>query len=409
MQRGIAAANANLNPATAGAYVAMDPRNGEVLALGSYPSFDANLFAKPIIPGTFDRLNSEENGAPLFNRAIAATYPTGSTFKPITALAALERGIIDAELDHQLDTGSYRLGNRELQNARGAAFGSIAVAARAQGLLGHLLLHARRAGQPAPGEVIQTGRASSASAGRRASTSPASPTASCRPRVAQRGLRRVPAVREAGQGRGAHDRGAVRVRRHRAAVVDGRQRQPRHRPGRPAGHAAADGGRLLRDRQRRPGGAAAPRAAGRGRRSAARSRRSASPRSGEVAFSADRRSRRSWRACAAPRWRRAARRAAVMAGFPLTVYGKTGTVERVGQPDQSWYVAYVADPRRARSSSRSPSSAAASARRPPRPPRGSSCRSGSIRRRGFLGRTSEDPMSPRPAPRSLALRVGRAA
>ena len=33
--------------------------------------------------------------------------------------------------------------------------------------------------------------------------------------------------------------------------------------------------------------------------------------------------------------------ASVMAGFPLTVYGKTGTVERVGQPDQSWYVAYV--------------------------------------------------------------------
>ena len=42
------AANANGNPSRAGAYVAMDPTNGEVLALGSYPSFDANEFAKPI-------------------------------------------------------------------------------------------------------------------------------------------------------------------------------------------------------------------------------------------------------------------------------------------------------------------------------------------------------------------------
>ena len=42
----------------------------------------------------FDALNSEENGAPLFNRAIAPAYPTGSTFKPITAMAALEEGVI---------------------------------------------------------------------------------------------------------------------------------------------------------------------------------------------------------------------------------------------------------------------------------------------------------------------------
>src|SRR5215211_47763 len=87
--RAIEAAHFNGNPADAGAFVAMDPRDGEVLALGSYPSFDANLFAKPIDQETYDKLNSEENGAPLFNRAISAGYPTGSTFKPITALAAV--------------------------------------------------------------------------------------------------------------------------------------------------------------------------------------------------------------------------------------------------------------------------------------------------------------------------------
>ena len=61
--------------------MAMDPRNGEILALGSYPSFDANVFAKPLSQRKYDQLNSEARGAPLFNRAIAATYPTGSTFK----------------------------------------------------------------------------------------------------------------------------------------------------------------------------------------------------------------------------------------------------------------------------------------------------------------------------------------
>ena len=43
-----------------GAFVAMDPRNGEILALGSYPSFDANLFAKPITQEKYDALNSED-------------------------------------------------------------------------------------------------------------------------------------------------------------------------------------------------------------------------------------------------------------------------------------------------------------------------------------------------------------
>ena len=84
-------------------------RNGEVLALGSYPSFDANVFAKPLSQETFDKLNSEENGAPLFNRAIAAAYPTGSTFKPITAMAALEEGII-TPTQTIFDDGEFKLG-----------------------------------------------------------------------------------------------------------------------------------------------------------------------------------------------------------------------------------------------------------------------------------------------------------
>jgi penicillin-binding protein 2 len=113
---------ASANGAKAGAYVAMDPTNGEVIALGSYPSFDANILARPISQTTYDRLTSEASGAPLLNRAIAAQYPTGSTFKPITAMATLESGIISPSQTIN-DTGKYTLGTQQYQNAKGASFG----------------------------------------------------------------------------------------------------------------------------------------------------------------------------------------------------------------------------------------------------------------------------------------------
>jgi penicillin-binding protein 2 len=110
--------------AKAGAYVALNPENGEILALGSYPSFDANEFARPISQRRFEQLSSEENGAPLFNRAIAATYPTGSTFKPITAVAALQEGVI-APGSTIFDDGTFELGDRVFQNAGGASYGAL--------------------------------------------------------------------------------------------------------------------------------------------------------------------------------------------------------------------------------------------------------------------------------------------
>ena len=77
-----------------GAFVVMNAKTGEVVALGSSPSFDPNIFAKIIRQRDFTRLSSEENGKPLFNRAIQAGYPTGSTFKLVTSVAALEGGLI---------------------------------------------------------------------------------------------------------------------------------------------------------------------------------------------------------------------------------------------------------------------------------------------------------------------------
>ena len=115
---------ASQNGAKAGAFVAMDPRNGEILALGSYPSFDANEFAKPISQARYNQLSSEELGAPLFNRAIAATYPTGSTFKPVTAMAALEEGVITPTTPI-VDDGEFELGDRVFKNAKDAVFGTL--------------------------------------------------------------------------------------------------------------------------------------------------------------------------------------------------------------------------------------------------------------------------------------------
>src|SRR5579885_2646106 len=77
-----------------GAVVALDPRNGEVLAMVSRPSFDPNAFATRIRAKDWKNLTSDP-GNPLLNRAIQAQLAPGSTFKPIVALAALESGAID--------------------------------------------------------------------------------------------------------------------------------------------------------------------------------------------------------------------------------------------------------------------------------------------------------------------------
>ena len=77
-----------------GAVVALDPRNGEVLAMVSTPAYDPNKFASRIRAADWNELrNNPEN--PLLNRAIQAQFAPGSTFKPIVALAGLESGAID--------------------------------------------------------------------------------------------------------------------------------------------------------------------------------------------------------------------------------------------------------------------------------------------------------------------------
>jgi penicillin-binding protein 2 len=79
-----------------GAIVAIDPRNGDVLALVSTPAFDPNRFATGLSQQDFRELNNDPNN-PLFNRALAGTYPPGSVVKPFLGLAALYHASIEPE------------------------------------------------------------------------------------------------------------------------------------------------------------------------------------------------------------------------------------------------------------------------------------------------------------------------
>jgi penicillin-binding protein 2 len=113
----------NSPPAPAGAFVALNPQTGEVYAMGSLPTFDPNLFTKPLTQSQYQQLNNASSGYPLFNRAIQSAYPTGSTFKGITATAALQSGAWSLGQTYD-DTGVYSNGAGDTRhNAGHAAYG----------------------------------------------------------------------------------------------------------------------------------------------------------------------------------------------------------------------------------------------------------------------------------------------
>ncbi len=107
-----------------GAFVAMDIHNGEILGMASRPNFDPGVFTKPITPRQYKSLTSEKEGAPLVNRAIEGAYPTGSVFKPITAIAALEDGLIEPQTP-VVDNGVVKLDVLEFKNAGDAVYGTL--------------------------------------------------------------------------------------------------------------------------------------------------------------------------------------------------------------------------------------------------------------------------------------------
>ena len=92
-----------------GAIVALDPRNGNLLALASQPSFDANHFSYIITPKSYKALLDDPE-KPLYNRATQGLYPLASIIKPFYGLAALEENVITAKESIQ-DAGHFSLPN----------------------------------------------------------------------------------------------------------------------------------------------------------------------------------------------------------------------------------------------------------------------------------------------------------
>jgi penicillin-binding protein 2 len=116
------------NRGNAGSVVVTDPRNGEVLAMASYPVFDPRDFVNGISTTRWEFLNSTEADRPILNRAIQGEYAPGSTFKLFTGLAAMVHGLRTPDQPF-LDTGTFTLdecrGQCTFRNAGSKAYGTV--------------------------------------------------------------------------------------------------------------------------------------------------------------------------------------------------------------------------------------------------------------------------------------------
>src|SRR6266568_4183589 len=103
------------SPQGRGVIIAMDPNNGEVLALASAPTFDPNLFSQRIGSkegrAEYAKLLTDPN-KPLINRAIQGRYPPGSTWKPLMATAGLQQGAITIAHSNLVCGGGITIGNK---------------------------------------------------------------------------------------------------------------------------------------------------------------------------------------------------------------------------------------------------------------------------------------------------------
>ena len=106
-----------------GALVAIEPSTGGILAFVSTPGFDPNLFVDGIDPASWDQLNISPD-RPMVNRALAGTYPPGSTFKPYMALAALELGKRTPQQTIS-DPGYFQFGNHRFRDSKPGGHGTV--------------------------------------------------------------------------------------------------------------------------------------------------------------------------------------------------------------------------------------------------------------------------------------------
>jgi penicillin-binding protein 2 len=112
--------------AQAGSVVAIDPRNGEVLAMASFPTYDPAEFVNGISTERYQELVGGGDPAdnPFPNRAISGEYAPGSTFKLVTAYAGLDAGLVTASSPFY-DSGCLQVGDRPFCNAGKAAHGAV--------------------------------------------------------------------------------------------------------------------------------------------------------------------------------------------------------------------------------------------------------------------------------------------
>ena len=114
--------------APAGASVVLDPQDGSVLALASFPTYDPAQFVKGISPDNFAALQDPANHFPLTNRAISGLYAPGSTFKLATATAAMSKGVVNQSTTFP-DNGTYVIpnckGHCSFKNAHGEVYGRV--------------------------------------------------------------------------------------------------------------------------------------------------------------------------------------------------------------------------------------------------------------------------------------------
>lgn len=110
----------------AGAAVVMNPQDGTVVALATNPLYDPNQFVGGISQPEYQALRNPAANDPLLDRTIQGTYAPGSTFKLVTATAALQRGLITPTSTFS-DGGQIKIGNQIFHNDGGASYGTIDV------------------------------------------------------------------------------------------------------------------------------------------------------------------------------------------------------------------------------------------------------------------------------------------
>lgn len=110
-----------------GALVAMDPRTGEILAMVSRPAYDPNMFIEGLSGDRWREL-FDDPARPMFNRTVQAAYPPGSTFKSVTAYAALVNGRITEHAYQRPCLGGLLFGNRYFRCWQAKGHGSLALA-----------------------------------------------------------------------------------------------------------------------------------------------------------------------------------------------------------------------------------------------------------------------------------------